>query len=399
MHLRVWLLTGLSTCLLWGATRVSAQEGGVEGPPKPSTQDESDFVAMLRDSSRWNQDVFDRVSTYRVYSLTLPGSLETLPATRKKWKSELSRAESKGRDACNQVLLDRCYALAIGQLPPGDHLQDPVARGAVQVNAMIIVAELNQQESAGQSPPVPLPAALPKLIEAWGKPDLSDAVKAVVLQGFERHALAGIADEAQRQTIQKAMLELLAAKAPPPTREAEVQLWFRRSAADTLAALGAAGLTADSAEVVQALLGVIGDADQPLSIRSTAAQALGRLNLKAPAGMNLSLAAHQVGRLAVEVANAKPDSVARLKAQIQRTNDALAGEGQGRGLLAAADETHKPFLEGLQGQMAPIKQAVDKIDEKGGLVIPPAVHDAAAALAKWLDENAPQSKELLAAKS
>lgn len=350
---------------------------------------------MLRGGS-WNQSVFDKVADYRVYSLTLPGNLESLPAIRRRWKNELARADAKGHDEFNAALLARCFPLAIGELPPGGHLDDPVARAAVQVNSMLVVADLNQQEAAGQTPATPLPAALPKLIDAWRRPDLSDAVRAVVLQGLKRHAEAGLPDE-QRAVVQKAMLDLLKAKTPPPTRDALVHDWLRRSAAEALAAIGGAGLTDDSAEVVEALLSVIGDTDQSLAMRGAAAQSLGKLNLKAPSGMNLSLAAHQVGRLAVEMARAKPDSVARIKGNLQRIHEALAGVGAGRGLAAAADETHKPYIANLQQQFAPIKQAVDKMSDTDPPAIPKAAQDGATALAQWLDANAPQSKELLAA--
>ena len=54
---------------------------------------------------------------------------------------------------------------------------------AVQVNAMLMIGELNSVEQ----PPTPLPEALDAMIAAVQDTKLSDAVRVAALVGIERH--------------------------------------------------------------------------------------------------------------------------------------------------------------------------------------------------------------------
>jgi hypothetical protein len=116
---------------------------------------------------------------------------------------------------------------------------------------------------------------------------------------YTANALAnsgGTETQPQRnQKIIAAALKVVEETDPPQGRTPEGHAWMRRRALDILIALRAPGNSV--ADVVYAILN---DPDEPVSLRLTAAEAVAKLNIKAPNG-DPATTAETVAAIAVEV--------------------------------------------------------------------------------------------------
>ena len=99
---------------------------------------------------------------------------------------------------------------------------------------------------------------------------------------------------AARRKSPSLMKTLLDEKTPPAGRNEAGHTWLRRSAADVLATLGAVG---DNRGIFDSLVRIVGDAEEPLSLRCTAAQALGSLVYTDVTGIDALATARQLGRI------------------------------------------------------------------------------------------------------
>ena len=191
---------------------------------------------------------------------------------------------------------------------------------AVRVNAALILGDLNEREAPSVNEmPVPLPAALPVLVELLNDPAQIDAVKVVALRGIIRHATLGIADANVRDTqVVPALLALATAKSQPG-RSVEGHAWMRMLAIEALGVVGVLGDQGDPDKVPQTLIDVVADEETPVFARCSAARTLG--TLRYPAGLDLDPVALAVklGRFAVESCKA-----------------ALEQEGEGKSVVAVA---------------------------------------------------------------
>ena len=161
---------------------------------------------------------------YQKYSLarwTEVKNITNLPAWRKTLRnSHLGKrsAAPEVHDHLNALVLDFMSKLAAGPYHP-----------AVQVNAMLMIGELNSVEQ----PPTPLPEALDVMIAAVQDTKLSDAVRVAAMVGIQRHVAAGIADAEVRRTLTAALLKLAAADLPAGADRAGRE-WIRCQSIETL---------------------------------------------------------------------------------------------------------------------------------------------------------------------
>lgn len=160
---------------------------------------------------------------------------------------------------------------------------------AVRYNAMLIIGELNEQESTGigpnRRPPVPLTPALNFMLAQLNDPKQIDEVRIAALVGILRHTQTnrtlrqlnvGQTNEAQQQAnaqrIISAMLQIAEQKEPPEGRSLEGHTWMRRRAIDVLTALGAS-----TGPVASLLEQIVSDSEEPISLRCAAAEAIGKM--------------------------------------------------------------------------------------------------------------------------
>lgn len=190
----------------------------------------------------------------------------------------------------------------------------PQFHPAVRYNAMLIIGELNEVEASGfasnRTPPTPLPAALDFMLTQLRNPNQIDEVRMAAMIGVLRHAeilqlhaaanagRGGNNVQAQaNQKILAVVLPIAQQKDAPEGRSEEGHTWIRRRAIDVLVALGAA-----NPQVASLLDEIIADASAPLSLRCTAARALGQLPFASgQAGYNGAQGAQHLALIAREV--------------------------------------------------------------------------------------------------
>jgi hypothetical protein len=200
---------------------------------------------------------------------------------------------------------------------------------AARYNIALIVGDLDQELSSGfgsaATPPVPLPEALPVLLDFLNDAQMIDAVKVAALVGLQRHARYNLAPPAQA-TVSQAMLAILAAREPPSGRSPEGHLWMRRRATDVLGGIAAPGKQND---VLTALQTVLADADEDITLRCTVADAIGHLKFAQDAKIDADNLVGQLGDLAVTVL---AEDVAVAEKELKKQESAAPGFGRtGRG--------------------------------------------------------------------
>jgi hypothetical protein len=214
-------------------------------------------------------------------------------------RAMINKDLEQASDSVHQVLLNLIYPEATRRVTENYH-------PSVRFNAMLIVGDLNQTEAhvvgGARYPAIRLPQAFDFMVDEFKKPDQLDAVRLAAMVGIQRHLFLvrqRPADQpildARKAEVASLMKALLDEKTPPAGRTADGHAWLRRKAADVLATLGAVG---DNHSIFDSLVRIVGDAEEPLSLRCTAAQALGELVYTDVTGIDALATARQLGALA-----------------------------------------------------------------------------------------------------
>jgi hypothetical protein len=223
------------------------------------------------------QEAFDDYFTkYFLPRWTVVANRDSLYQYRQELRRRLERATGVVHDHLNDLVLE------FGGARVGDGGYYPAAR----VNFMLAIGDLNAEERApGGIPPVPLPEALPVLIQAVESDDPAqiDGVRVAALLGILRHLdLGAVTAGDTRQAVGNAALKVLGSPRPAG-RSAEGHAWLRMLAAEILGKLGDTG---PNGAVATALAGLVAEPAAPFYARCTAAEALGRLDYAGATGLD-----------------------------------------------------------------------------------------------------------------
>jgi hypothetical protein len=236
---------------------------------------------------------------------------------------------------------------------------------AVQVNAMLMIGELNSVEGAT---PTPLPEALGLMTTLVNDPKISDAVRAAALVGIQRHVALNINDADARKALTVAMLKLANADLPTGAKKVGRE-WIVSQAADILGGLGSVG---DNNAVFKALTKILANDKSSLSTRSMVAEALGKLNYTGANGIDVTATASLLAQLLVDACESElgkdsadfDNEVLRRSVHQHASNvlTALTGDGEAshKGLASLArDENQKKLVGGLQKSIETILTFLD----------------------------------------
>ncbi|MEX0713993.1 MAG: hypothetical protein WD278_16765 [Pirellulales bacterium] len=316
-----------------------------------------------------DQKLFDDYFRFRVAELTWKENLASLTDKR----SDLKRLLSRLGQASAPDLHTQLNALLLSEMPK--IALDDGYHPAARANCMLIVADLNRQEPRpGGAGAVPLPEALPVLLDAVQDTDQHDVVRVTALRGIVRHAESNMAQNVRKGVVD-AMLQLVTAKEPAENKSKDGNLWLCMMAADVLGTLAAQGPEANLPEVCQALAGLVAQADGEIWVRCQAAESLGALEPKSFPANGVGKIAADLASLVVDISKANAQTAAEVDTaaappklreilaaelvdQLTQVKSALVGRGEppaaNRGLRAAADnDAARQLIDGL----------VTKIDE------------------------------------
>ncbi len=250
--------------------------------------------ALRRGFAAGDAELFDKVcDNYVLPMWTQPANLPEVAGMRQKLKGQLLTAKNAAtRDHFNKHLLDVLPKMASGNYHP-----------AVRYNCMLLIGELDLTPPPSiRDLAVPLPDALPILLDALADANQLEAVKVAALVGIGRHSRSLPSNDARRK-VTDALLELAKAKNDPKTSPMG-HAWMRCMAIDTLGEMKSVG---DKSAIAKALLEIVDDAEAPLSVRSAAAEAIGKLDYSKQEGLNPGAMVRQLGRLAMAACQTELD--------------------------------------------------------------------------------------------
>lgn len=198
-------------------------------------------------------------------------------------------------------------------------------------NAIMMIGELNQVEPGpGAKPPVPLPAALPILINRATDPQQIDAVRMGALLGIRRHCRLMPENAQVPANITRLLVNLVRTKESERVRSPEGQAWMRLVAIQTFGDLkGRPNTTA----VAKELLNVVAETDSPDFLRYAAATALGELNYQNAAGLDMNVLLQALGLLSIEVCDQERE---RMREQMESEKKPTPGGSGGYGPYAGS---------------------------------------------------------------
>jgi hypothetical protein len=337
--------------------------------------------------------------------LTHPEGITDWPAERKKFQRLIfpNTVPTEAHDHFVAMAFQVMSVIAKGDYHP-----------AARYNAALFIADLNNQEAAvageKRHPEVPYIDGLKFMLDELANPQQIDAVRVACLVGILRHVkIDGQLIPENRRLVSKspdvknnaetrivdAMLDLISKKDPPEGRSRGGHEWLRRRAVEILGHLSPVG---DNGRVLAKLDELVGDNTEPVPLRCSAAEALGRLNY--PAKVNLNLA--QTGkRLAALAAYAVEMEIRRIEGEQARDQKsrgaALAAAGQmlptGEGAGAFGPPRKNPLTDFLSYRIDLTRRRVkdrlnyvkrglvgpkldQKLDQKAGLQLPAKGEDA-----------------------
>jgi hypothetical protein len=260
-------------------------------------------------------------------SFSQPTDLDQLPAKRETLRKDLAGASSKN---VHKQITDWTLLYMRGMATTQRFNLHP----AVRYNAMLMIGDLNAEErSFNVKVPKPLPQAL-DILAAEATGNASDAVRMAAMLGLLRHARLDWANttripSAKRSAIAQNMLSLLNQTEPPAGRSPEGHVWMQRRAIEVLAALGLMGILPP---VNQAVDQVLADGVAPVSLRCTAADAYGQMNMKTTnrPSVDPEDASRKLGGFAVYICQREVDRMEEQQ-KIDRVKKATSG-GMGYGM-------------------------------------------------------------------
>jgi len=330
------------------------------------------------------KELFDEYfEKYVLAKWTHVNDITSLPKFRDELANQLKKRSSAAEvhDHLNALVLEFMQNLAAGPYHP-----------AVQINAMLMIGELNSVES----PVTPMPEALGVLVASASNAKLTDAVRAAAMVGIRRHVTVGAADAEARKSLSTAMLKLATEDLPGGPTEAGRE-WIQAQAIDILGRLGSLG---DNNAVFKALVKKLGDPKLSLSTRSVAADSLGRLNFANASGVNPLDTAAVIGQYVADACNEELKMVKeleakdaeqgvsrrRMKRQLNAALSALTGgEDKNRKsiLSLAKDPAQQNLMAALQKSIEAMTSIIDnRNSEKDDLK--KGVEDLRTKLETWL---------------
>ncbi len=171
-------------------------------------------------------------SNYVPAKITQPDSLLEMGKLIKNATSLMNRAQ-RSKNPRGQKILFWMYT---GMKTVAEGNYHPPAR----INALLILGRMDASpaDQATQTPPRPLPNALPILIAQYNDEANLDGVRAAALQGLRRYVMLAASQlkANEKTSIETAMKDLLAAD-PPQNRSLQSHAYLQRYAVDILDAL------------------------------------------------------------------------------------------------------------------------------------------------------------------
>ena len=246
------------------------------------------------------------------------------------FRDYMRKATGETRNYLLRITLAKMKDIANGNYHP-----------AARVNAMLIISELNAVEvvqGTAPVPPRPYLEAFTVMADTLADPQQLDAVKVAAMLGIVRHlkleswprtrqndAIKKV-DQAERDRVNNLALAMLNQKQPPAGRTVDGHAWMQRRAIDILAALGTIGTNVNATQAIDAM---VADETALMSLRCSAAEALGYLDLPPETRLDPIVTAKKLGDLAVYICKREAKRHDDQKAFLEEKRKASGGASGG----------------------------------------------------------------------
>jgi hypothetical protein len=346
----------------------------VEDAKEPKKDDLRIFTSALRSGqfSQEEQPIIESVTKYSIAEFTLPHNLSVLPKKRAELKTRL-------KIASNAELPDAHKYLRVAVRTGMMRLCGPEYHPFVRVNAMLVLAELNEKEATtdNKEPPKGDVETLKFMIKAADDPKQLEAVKAAAMMGIDRQARL-LAEAAKRpdgpvlkdDRLANDTLKLAIEMVKPSHHE-----WLRRRGVALIAALGLVGKEAESPKLLQQLMA---NPKESLTMRCAAARAFGSLDFTSGPRIPFNTAILQMAHLSFEVLDKTkpktgwiPEEMYNTEAHLRDLEVGLRGRPDptpsfqerppDRGMtlvLTGQEDPQRKLLDETLGKLAPIAKLV-----------------------------------------
>lgn len=283
---------------------------------------------------------------------TLPALTENRQELRKRWIRSPFAPENV-HAYLNELIFQNMSKIA----------RDDGFHPAVRVNAMYMIADLNNKEASAaggaMTPAEPLTTALTArggLLDVAGDATVHPAVRAMALYGVQRHADANL-PAANQAAVQAGMANILKEKLTGPA--ATQTAWLKIRAAGVLEKIGVA-VPAAAGELGT----IIADETQPVAVRCAAARSLGAQKGLAAGMIQLSDVVAGLGNLQLDLCRAELDRAVYDQDTVSarqihyRTSAVKAALGDGGAggvtILVPAGDAQKALLDGIAANVAAV---------------------------------------------
>jgi hypothetical protein len=263
-----------------------------------------------------------------------------------------------------RVAFKATYAGKATNTPARDHLNsitmakmDEIASGnfhpICRANAMMMITGLSDNADLD----IPWKKALPTIVKGVTSPTTIDAVRVPALAGLIRHARTGTGIDADTQVQLIPIMLALSRQKAPPGESNDATDWTPRRAIEVLAAMGNPG---QNGAVPNALMAIVDDKTASMGVRTTAAAAMTKIRFAPPQNFNAKPWIDSLSKLAVDCYKLELASGAgqrapivpdRLKVQLTRIRQGLAGEDGNGGVLALAAAPDKNLVKAVVQQL------------------------------------------------
>jgi hypothetical protein len=327
------LLGGWGSLLAFGQGNAYIEDNVNAGQKKM----EAKIGEMLRNTTPLDKEVFD--TYYNSYALARWTNIKNFGAAltgfRKDLKNNLIQSKSgPTHDHLNEVVLKFMKERADQNYHP-----------SVRYNAMYMIGELNETDSAGSAQSKPWQDALPVLLAAVNDPKQIEPVKVAALVGINRHLATGTVKPDMQAQILPLMLKL-AAPAGDDAPKDEGRDWLRMQAIEILGLLHKVG---QNNQVVDLLLKTISDEKTRPMTRCAAASALKDLDYPSAAGLKSEPIVKTLGEfLYFSTQDGKNATNKDLLVRCMLTRINAVQEGLSGANKLAKSQPEKEYLEKLQ---------------------------------------------------
>lgn len=230
---------------------------------------------------------------------------------------------------------------------------------AAKVNAMYVIAELNENDEPGKIKPLAENFGLLWNAAQKGR----DELKVPALVGLERFAATNSIPAKHKDAVAKFMLDLVNQSTPPGTRTASGHDWMRRLAGQILVKLGAPG-TNDAA--LKAFQAIAADVNVRPTLRCEMLQLTGQLKYAPASKADLKAVANSIGYDAISICNQEIEQAksANRNPSIRLIMYALYNAREGLNALqaSAAETPHKKAVADAFNKVKSIHAELDDPD-------------------------------------